>query len=59
MFRRGHWRYIMSQHLHKIIPGMYSRVPDHAPVLDSDLLIAVVYARHFLHAIIQRLLRPA
>lgn len=49
----------MSQHLHKIIPGMYSRVPDHAPVLDSDLLIAVVYARHFLHAIIQRLLRPA
>ena len=44
------------------LPGSlieHSRVPDHAPILDSNLIIAIVYTSHFLHSFIQRFLRPA
>jgi hypothetical protein len=49
----------MPQYLQESRWGNYSRVPDHAPVFDSNLFVALVYAPHFLHSFIQGLLRPA
>jgi hypothetical protein len=36
-----------------------SRVPNHASVLDADLVVRVVHLGHLLHTLVERFLSPA